>query len=81
MRAEADRYRKDLVQPGDPGFKTLYRKEHDKLEKESEQRELTRIKNTQGRDKFYKDNNYNIHKKELAKIAIEVTEKDFWDED
>lgn len=49
-------YSDDLVQPGDPRFQTLYKKEWLKKEKEKEEAHLKAKRIKAEREQFYKDN-------------------------
>ena len=53
VRIQRERYAKDLIQPGEDGFQTFYRKEWEKLEKAKEEYEKKQLMKKQERDKFY----------------------------
>lgn len=70
-----NKFSKDLVQPGDVGFKILYHDEWLKIEKAREEAELKKIAEKKDRDKFYKEHSSNINDKEFAKKIISIEEK------
>lgn len=53
---ERDAWKNDLVQPDENSYKTLYRNNWLKMEKEKEEKYFKKIKEKKSRDKFYKDN-------------------------
>jgi len=73
---EREKYRKDLIQPGQSGYQTLYGKQYKELETQRESRENTHKTNKKGRDKFLYDYK-SIHTKQAALRAIELTEDKF----
>jgi hypothetical protein len=70
MRYERDRMKKDLIQPGEEGFKTHYKKQWDKMEEDKESAELKEKKEKESRDEFYKK-----YKSPATMKAIEAEEK------
>jgi len=70
---ERDAWRDDLIQPGEDRFKTLYRNEWLKNEKEKEHKHIKNIEEKESRDKFYKDNL--LEGKERVKRALSLEEK------
>ena len=70
-----DKYKKDLIQPNDYGFKTYYKEQYDKMEKAEEEYQKKIIKEKIERDKFYKKFKHNINEKQIVKKAIELEEK------
>jgi len=70
---ERDAWKDDLVQPDEDRFKTLYRNEWLKNEKEKEQKHFKNIKEKASRDKFYKDNL--LEGKERVKRALDLEEQ------
>lgn len=75
-KSERNKYRKDLIQPHQSGFKTLYGKQYKELETQRESRAKIHKENKISRDKFFKDNN-NVHNKKAVLKAIELTEDKF----
>lgn len=74
-RVLQDRYRfqKDLIQPGEYGFRTLYPKEWAKFVKAEEVWNLEQEKKKKDRDAFYNENK--LYNRTLAKKVIEAEEK------
>ena len=75
LKVERDVYRKDLIQPGESGYKQLYKKEWDKLEKKKEKNELNKKDGHKARDKLYKKFGHNpTYKKALDKLEDTIEE-------
>lgn len=66
---------KDLIQPGQDGFMTFYKKEWDKLEAAREALEKKLQAKQRDRDVFLKQNSYNVHSKAAAIKVIEAEER------
>ena len=56
MRVERDKYKNDLVQPGEEKFKTLYPEQWKKMQDAEERQREKERKEKELRDKLYKDN-------------------------
>lgn len=69
------RFARDLIQPGQTGFQTYYKKEYDKIQKAEEEFSKKQEQKKKERDDFYRRHRYNINEKELAKKVIEAEEK------
>ena len=54
VKIQSRQYAKDLIQPGQDGFKLYYKKEWDKMEQAKEDYEKKRIAKKKDRDEFYK---------------------------
>lgn len=67
--------RKDLIQPGEDGFQTIYKKEWDKLEAAREAYEKKILLAEKEKREFLKKNSYNVHVKEAAKRVIAAEER------
>lgn len=68
-----ERYRKDLIQPGEEGFQTYYKKQYDDIEKTKELYCQQNIKDRKSRDEFFEK--YKLTHKNLAKKVIDLEEK------
>lgn len=66
-------YRKDLIQPNDPNFKTYYKEEWEKLEKEKNETLLKEKLIKEEQNQFYKDNL--LIGKEKVKNALMLEDK------
>ena len=74
LRVEARRMAVDLIQPGQPGFQTYYKKAHEEIKKakeEAEQKEEAKIK---AREKFFKENRYSWEVQEQVKKELKWEE-------
>ena len=69
------KFKKELIQPGEAGFKMLYQKEWLKMEKDAEEAEQKHLLRKKERDKFYKEHSSNIVDKQFAKKVIALEEK------
>lgn len=70
-----EKHKKDLVQPGQPGFKTLYKEQADKMEEAEQKQEQRKIKEKKERDKFIKEATFNTpHSKKKLIDVIERAE-------
>ena len=72
MKREREKYRDDLVQPGDSRFKSLYPEQWDKMEEANEKWEARKRKEKEDRDKFYKDN---FNERSITKKILEREEE------
>jgi len=72
---ERQKFRKDLLQPSDYGFRTFYKQEFKKMEKAKEELEKKDLETKRKRDEFLKSHNQNIVEKNLAKKILEQEEK------
>lgn len=68
-------HKKDLIQPGEEGFKKYYKKEWEKIEKANEEWEKRLVEQKKWRDDLYRKMSYNTEGKELAKKVIEADQK------
>lgn len=71
LKKERTEYSKDLLQPGQEGFQTLYKKEWDAIENASEEWERKQREKKEERERFLKEHSYNIRQKNFAKQVIE----------
>ena len=75
QRAEQDLYKKDLIQPGQEGFRTYYKKQWEEMDKAAEISEKKEIQKKEERDNFYKKYKHNINTRQAAYAAINAEEK------
>ena len=75
---ERDRMKVDLLQPGDPGFQTHYKKQHDELSETKRKIETKGAEREKLNQKLYKDMTFNggISHKEANKLIEVLEEKD-----
>lgn len=66
---------KDLIQYGQDGFSTLYKREWDKIEAAREEYEQKQKVKEQERVDFFNKYRHNVNERELAKKVIEGEEK------
>jgi len=71
VKIEREMYKRDLVQPNEAGFRTLYPEQAKKLEAEEEVREKKAKEKKKEADKFFKENK-SIHTKEAVKKVLEI---------
>ena len=75
LKVQRDTYRKDLIQPGESGYKQLYKKEWDKLDKKKEEKSIRTKDGHKVRDKLYTEFSRNSdHKKALDKMEDSIEE-------
>jgi len=75
LRAQRDKLRIDLIQPGASNFRMYYKTQYDKMQRDLEQAEQKEIAQRKERDAFYKKWWYNISTRGVVKHAIEAEEK------
>lgn len=74
IREQRQRLHKDLIQPGEAGFQTYYKKEYDKIERARAEYERKAIENEKRRNEFYKQHSQNIVEKNMAKKVLDKEE-------
>jgi len=76
-RATMDRQKhvKDLIQPGESGFQTYYKKSWDDMQESARKYEEKEAKEKAERDEFYKKMAYSGADRQAAKATIEAEEK------
>ena len=76
FQEERDKYKKDLIQPGQEGFKMHYKKEWNKLEKEKERKVKTKKSGEQARDKLLKEFGHDpVYRKALHNVEDKLEEQ------
>jgi len=71
IRYERECMKMDLIQPGETGFETFYKKEYDKMELAKEKWYNKEAEKKKARDAFLKKHSENIVEKNIAKKIIE----------
>lgn len=72
LRRQRDEFSKDLIQYGEYGFETFYKKQWEEFEKQKENWEKAQIQKRKERDAFYEKHKLN---KSFAKKVLEIEEK------
>lgn len=73
LKKEREVYKRDLIQPGESGFKIYYKKQSDDLEKEAETREKKSLEDKKGKDKILKEYK-NRSEKHIVKKIFDIEE-------
>jgi len=74
LRIQRKMMKKDLLQPGESGFKTLYPETVRQLEQAEENFEKKQKEDRERRDRLYKKYHHDINRREVLKKAINNAE-------
>lgn len=74
VKRERAEFAKDLLQPGEDGFKLYYKDEYDKIEKAKEDHENEMKRKKEERDAYYKKFKHNISERQVVKRVLELEE-------
>src|SRR3990167_1570862 len=75
IKAQRHLMANDILQYGEYGFETFYRKEWEKLEKAREEYELNKKRKQQETIDFYNKYKHNINERQLVSKVLEAEEK------
>ena|SRR3990167_682342 len=72
MQVERQRLSRDIIQPGQTGFETYYKKEYDKIEKAREGWERKQEQKKKEREAYYKNLKENMVSSKILNTAMEL---------
>lgn len=72
IRKEREKHRKDMLQPGDAGFQTLYPESYAQLHKAEEMWYNKAVARKKSQEEFYKKYKHDVNQRELVKKAIAI---------
>ena len=71
-----NKFAKDLIQPGQTGFQTYYRKEWEKIQNAEKEHEDKKKKFYSEREEMYKKHRHNQDEREAVKAVFEAEEQE-----